>query len=111
MSHLVNNTAPPILLSAIREHETLESSEIRTFLEKTGFLDMGTWTVVGDITRVYRGPNCEYKGWQRNTVTTPDAILMDSADGACSPEESRRIIIDHLTGLFPGERENFEKTV
>ena len=40
-----------------------------------GFLEMGTWVVVGDIARVYRGPNCEYKGWQRNTLTTPDELL------------------------------------
>ncbi|MDD6151388.1 MAG: hypothetical protein PUB45_03560, partial [Bacteroidales bacterium] len=35
----------------------------------------GTWTVVGDITRIYRGPNCEYRGWQRNSITTPETIL------------------------------------
>lgn len=82
----------PTLLSAIRENESLESSELRQILEecipmetreKIGgyadrqlipkvnkqavdfvktYLDMGTWTVIGDITRVYRGPNCEYKG-------------------------------------------------
>ena len=114
-----------------------------------GFLDMGTWTVIGDITRVYRGPNCEYKGWQRNTVTTPDALFrsvdpspertsdepfwarfLDDECGKegersceregvregegvedCSPEESRQIIIEHLTGLFPGNRDKFEKLI
>ena len=29
----------------------------------------------------------------------------------CSPEESRLFIIDHLTELFPGEREQFEKVI
>ena len=151
----------PTLLSAIREHESLETSEIRSLLEETipmgtrkkvgghvekylipkvtkqavdfllGFLDMGTWTVIGDITRVYRGANCEYKGWQRNTVTTPDALFKvldnpsenpfwakyvdDYAENEnvidCSPEESRLFIIDHLTELFPGEREQFEKVI
>ncbi len=143
----------PILLSAIREHESLESPQIRALLEKAvpveirkkvgghiekylipkvgkqavdfllSFLDMGTWTVVGDITRVYRGPDCEYKGWQRNTVTTPEALLMefdfpfgnrltqDTAAADCTPEESRRTIIDHLEALFPGERANFEKLI
>ncbi|MGN0202587.1 MAG: hypothetical protein ACI399_06785 [Candidatus Cryptobacteroides sp.] len=97
-----------------------------------GFLDMGTWTVVGDITRVYRGADCEYKGWQRNTVTTPDALFRafdepagnpfwaelaglgkeeDSIPADCSPEESRRTIIEHLTGLFPGEKEKFEMII
>lgn len=95
----------PILLSAIRKRELLDSSEIRLILENSvpqeirrkvgghiekylipkvkkqavdfilSFLDMGTWTVVGDITRIYRGPNCEYRGWQRNSITTPEAIL------------------------------------
>ncbi|MGM9786046.1 MAG: hypothetical protein ACI3ZS_04345 [Candidatus Cryptobacteroides sp.] len=151
----------PTLLSAIREHESLETSEIRSLLEKTipletrkkvgghiekylipkvtkqtvdfllGFLDMGTWTVVGDITRVYRGADCEYKGWQRNTVTTPDALfkvldnpsenpfwarfIEDDTEKEnvidCSPEESRLLIIDHLTSLFPEEKEKFEKVI
>ena len=29
----------------------------------------------------------------------------------CSPEESRLFIIDHLSELFPGEREQFEKVI
>lgn len=151
----------PVLLSAIREHEALDSSEIRSILEKevppetrkkvgghmekylipkvtkqavnflTGFLDMGTWTVVGDITRVYRGRNCEYKGWQRNSITTPDALFRlsgNSSEGPfwakfveddtdsptlpdCSPEESRQILIDHLTSLFPEGRDKFGKLI
>ena len=100
-----------------------------------GFLDMGTWTVIGDITRVYRGPNCEYKGWQRNAVTTPDALLeafvdppgTSSGDPSwarfladdnelspvtdCTPEESRQILLNHLDGLYPGNRDKFEKIV
>ena len=99
-----------------------------------GYLDMGTWTVIGDITRVYRGPNCEYKGWQRNTITTPDALfrIVESPSGNpfwakfleeapessgnpistdCSPEESRQVIIDHLAGLYPGQRRMFEKII
>jgi hypothetical protein len=90
---------------------------------------MGTWTIVGDITRVYRGPNCEYKGWQKNSITTPDllfetfsqpsenpswarhldlctenAILVD-----CPPEESRDILIGQVERFFPGNRKKLEK--
>lgn len=149
----------PVLLSAIREHGTLDTSEIRSILEERvspetrkkvgghmakylipkvtkqavdflmGFLDMGTWTVVGDITRVYRGRGCEYKGWQRNSITTPDALFKLSANLSegpfwakfvedntdtlpdCSPEESRQILIEHLTSLFPGGRGKFEKLI
>lgn len=152
----------PILLSAIRENESLESSQIRSILETEvpvevrkkvgghiekylipkirkqavdfllGFLDLGTWTITGDISRIYRGPNCEYKGWQRRTITTPDAlfkvidipsenpfwarfieedyekkdILVD-----CTPEESRQLLIDHLTELYPGNRAKFSKLI
>lgn len=139
----------PILLSAIRANESYEQSELRHILEREvpmdlrkkvggyvgrhlvpkvdrqavdfliGFLDMGTWTVVGDVTRVYRGPNREYKGWQRNTITTPDALLGAFAEPAdnpfwakfieddppvrvdCSPEESRQFIIDRVMRHFP----------
>lgn len=151
----------PILLSSIRENETLDSSQIRAILERElpidlrkkvgghmekylipkvtkqavdfllGYLNMGTWTVIGDISRVYRGPNCEYKGWQRNTVTTPEAIFKNSESPSeqpiwakfieddnghdnvvdCSPEESRQFIISRLTSLFPGNRTMFEKLI
>lgn len=156
----------PTLLCAIREHESLESSELRLILEERipleirekiggyvgrqlipkvkkqavdfvmSYLDMGTWTVIGDITRVYRGPNCEYKGWQRNTITTPEALLaaVDSIsentggdnpfwakfidEGPeteitidCSPEESRNHIIQTVRKFFPDAQKALEKLI
>ncbi len=151
----------PVLLSAIRKHETLDSSELRGILEKEvplevrkkvggyvgknlipkvtkqavdfimQFLEMGTWTVVGDITRVYRGPNCEYKGWQRNSITTPDLLfkVMDQPSEApfwakiledettrasmplCSPEESRDHIIQAVSKFFPDAPEALKKMI
>ena len=140
----------PIVLSTIRDNESLDSAELKAILNEVvptqvrkqvgghmekyllpkitkqavdfilGFLDMGTWTVIGDITRVYRGPNCEYKGWQKNTITTPEALLecfwepflVDNNDNIdCTPEESRQIILDHLTELYPGNRHKFEKII
>lgn len=44
------------------------------------FLEMGTWTVIGDFNRVYRGPNAEYTGWQRSSHTTPDALFGMNVD-------------------------------
>lgn len=101
------------------------------------FLEMGTWSVVGDITRVYRGPNSEYHGWQRSSHTTPDALFGVSGqaqqppagdapfwarfidnDAApvrdplavdCTPEESREYIIRHVMGFFPDEPDIFKK--
>lgn len=151
----------PILLTAIREHETLESSELRGILEKEVplelrkkiggyvgkqlipkvtkqaidfllyYLDMGTWTVVGDIQRVYRGPNCEYKGWQRNSITTPDALFSviekpsenpfwakfvdDDTEKAilvdCTPEESLDYIIKNVRKYFPDAPNALQKLI
>ena len=149
----------PILLESIRSKESLESSEIRSVLEELvppearksigghlekyllphikkqavdfllQYLDMGTWTVVGDITRVYRGPNCEYKGWQRNSITTPDLLFEelplfsdnpawakfqelcteDQHPVNCKPEESRNYLLDKLERFYPGTRNSLEK--
>lgn len=95
----------PTLLSEIQNSHSIESSRVKTILseripeadrmkiggcmqkylfptiKKTAcdslliFLEMGTWTVIGDFEKVYRGPNLEYKGWQRSTLTTPEEIL------------------------------------
>ena len=144
-----------MLLAEIRKHESLENSELRSVLEKVvpldvrkkvggyvgkhlvpkidkqatdflmGYLDMGTWTLIGEINRVYRGPNCEYKGWQRNIVTTPEALLDDSvlppfhaaldAKPAthidCSPQESREFIIQRVRQFFPEATIALEKLI
>lgn len=39
------------------------------------FLQMGTWVVSGDFTRVYKGASLEYSGWQRTSLTTPDDLF------------------------------------
>ena len=152
----------PTLLNCIRERESLESSEIRALLEdlipqetrkQVGgcmekylipnikrpavdmllqHLDMGTWTIVGDITRVYKGPNCEYKGWQKNSITTPELLFgslsqpTDAPSWArhleepctnndtptdCTPEESREILISRIEALYPGTRKKLEKLI
>lgn len=140
----------PTLLSAIREYGSVDGSDIRKILSErtsteqrskiTGcmekyllpevkrpaadylnqYLEMGTWTVVGDFRRVYRGPNLEYKGWQKSSITTPDELFgtkekMEDApfwakiiEGNnrctvpdCSPEESRDLIIEQIIKNFP----------
>lgn len=151
----------PTLLNCIHERESLESSEIRALLEdlvpqetrkKVGgcmekylipnikrpavdmllqHLDMGTWTIVGDITRVYKGPNCEYKGWQKNSITTPELLFgsqsqpTDAPSWArhlepctdndiptdSTPEESREILISRIEALYPGTRKKLEKLI
>ena len=140
----------PVALEAIKEAGALEARELRlicsgavtpAFLAAMGdkyrpllspgvkkgimdsvmqFLQMGTWSVIGDIQRVYRGPDLHYNGWQRASNTTPDELfgqtgaaegpawarLFEQATGAPetikrSPEESRDRIIPHIRSFFP----------
>lgn len=141
----------PTVLGALKENGALESSAIRSVIsdsiplqvrEKVGghmakylipdvkkqavdfvlqYLEMGTWAVTGDFTRVYRGPNLEYSGWQRASITTPEALFGDMNDtdrqqpfwarfidgGApgflpdCSPEESLEALVSHIRSRHP----------
>ena len=125
----------PIALDAIREAGALESRELRTIcaqrltpaqLRSLGadyrkkltptvrknvmdsvvqFLQMGTWTVIGDFERVYRSPQLTYEGWQRASNTTPDELfsLLPGFDAAPAgtPEQSREAIIGHILSFFP----------
>lgn len=140
----------PTLLSAVKEYGSIEGSDVRKILsertteEQRGqikgcmekyllpevkrpaadylnqFLEMGTWTVVGNFRRVYRGPSLEYKGWQKSSITTPDELfgtqtqeedapfwarIIEEKDSLtvpdCTPEESRDLIIEHIIANFP----------
>ena len=54
-----------------------------------GFLQMGTWSVIGEIERVYRGPNLTYSGWQLASNTTPEGLFGEPSDNAVSSDEIR----------------------
>lgn len=43
-------------------------------------LQRKTHVVIGDITRVYRGQDLHYNGWQTCTFCTPEALFEDDAD-------------------------------
>lgn len=78
-----NNPLAAVVLDAIRTNGTMEAKGLRQIagVKKSvldgvmAFLQMGTWTVIGDITRVYRGPNLTYSGWQRASNTTPEGLF------------------------------------
>ena len=40
-------------------------------------LQMQTRVITGDITRVYRGPDLKYSGWQRSSFCAPEALFED----------------------------------
>ena len=96
------------------------------------YLQMGTWIVVGDIQRVYRGPNLSYSGWQRSSITTPDQLfgnqkpdtdapawarMFESETGFetenldCTPEESRHVIMANIRELVPGADQEILKKI
>ncbi len=110
----------PVALGAVREAGALEARELRltcsaavtpAMLRTMGprykpllspgvkknimdsvvqFLQMGTWTVIGDIQRVYRGPDLHYNGWQRASNTTPDELFGAEAGwGPAGPEAAQ----------------------
>ena len=134
----------PLALDAIREAGALEMKELRTIcaqrltpaqLKSLGahyrpmltptikksvmdsviqFLQMGTWTVIGDFERVYRGPDLSYNGWQRASNTTPDELFAvpilplatarprtDPLATTLTPEASRARLIAHVRESFP----------
>ena len=151
----------PVALEAIRENGSLEMSELRSIcggkvtdsqirvlgtkyrdvLRPTvkinvmdsvmQFLEMGTWTVIGDFRRIYRGTNLEYSGWQRASITTPDALFgsaeqpsqqpfwakifeterCGTLEVTCTPQESRQILIDHLASFFPEHRDTLTRII
>ena len=74
----------------------------------------GTRLIIGDIQRVYKGPNLEYKGWQTASYCTPESLFERPAEDFgpwhiggstlkcdCSPEESYSILRNHIMELFP----------
>lgn len=119
----------PVALGAIREAGALEARELRLICsanEKAPvkknvmdnviqFLQMGTWTVIGDFERVYRGPELTYRGWQRASNTTPDELfaapvlplassslpVADPLATALTPAASRAKLIVHIREFFP----------
>ena len=72
--------------------------------------------VTGDITRVYRGPDLHYNGWQTSSFCTPEALFDKPAvpffaafeaaresdlEVNHSPEESFRRLQEHIRTLIP----------
>ena len=91
---------------------TMESS---FFLGMSGKPHSKRSNPIGDIQRVYRGPNLEYKGWQTASYCRPESVFErpdetfgpwkikgSSLQCDCSPEASFEKLRDHVLTLFPG---------
>ena len=62
-------------------------------------LQMATQVVIGNIERVYNGPDLSYKGWQHASFCRPDD-LMDITVGD-SPETSWETLSEQIRSLVP----------
>ncbi len=96
----------------IRKLLGINKSKADAFLSR---LQMGCRLVTGDIQRVYRGPDLEYKGWQTASFCTPESLFdtseiakllnLDlrsaSLDTGHSPRQARQRLAAHIRTLVP----------
>ena len=119
------------VLDYLKEHDTIGIKEIRGLLgvKKSAAdalitrLQMQCRVVTGDLTRVYRGPDLHYNGWQVSSFCTPESLFCaDTLPGPGgfpfgevrtlevkhSPAESLERLVEHILDIAPGAT---EKTV
>ena len=113
-----------LVLAYLAEHGTIGIKEIRGLLgvKKSAAdalitrLQMQCRVVTGDITRVYRGPDLHYNGWQVSSFCTPESLFCADAlpgpggfpfgetrtlDVDHSPAESLERLVDHILHIAP----------
>ena len=94
------------VLDYLDEHDTIGIKEIRGLLgiKKSAAdalitrLQMQCRVVTGDITRVYRGPDLHYNGWQVSSFCTPESLFCVEAlpgPGGFPFGEARTLEVDH----------------
>lgn len=97
----------------LRQKFGLRKNQMESVLTR---LEMGTWIVVGDFQRVYRGADLHYSGWQLTSYCTPDELFggdepgfsfgpfkgeRRTLDAGCSPEESYEVLRRRIVALAP----------
>ena len=110
------------------EHDTIGIKDIRGLLgiKKSAAdalitrLQMQCRVVTGDITRVYRGPDLHYNGWQVSSFCTPESLFCaDALPGPGgfpfgdtrtlevdhSPTESLERLVEHIRSIAPNATE------
>ncbi len=117
------------ILQYLAEHGSITIKEVRALLgvKKSAAdamisrLQHQCRVVTGDITRIYRGPDLHYSGWQVASFCQPEDLFGGGPtislpgfpfadDGAPlqtdhTPEESLECLIDHIRQFFPVSRE------
>jgi len=114
------------ILDYVDERGSITMREVRRLLDvKKGVADAimarlehQTRLVIGDIQRVYRGPDLHYNGWQTATFTTPEAMFESASStpgiggfpfagddftlkSSHTPAESLELIKQHIVSLAP----------
>ena len=113
-----------LVLDYLKEHGSIGIKEIRGLLgvKKSAAdalitrLQMQCRVVTGDITRVYRGPDLHYNGWQVSSFCTPESLFcVDAIPGPGgfpfgeartlevdhSPAESLELLTEHILHIAP----------
>lgn len=128
-SRLFPDNDGQLILQYISEHGSISIKEVRALLgvKKTaadaaiGRLQRQCRVVTGDLTRVYRGPDLKYSGWQVASFCRPEDLF--SADASFSsftslpgfpfaadsdplhtdhtPEESLEALVEHVRAFLP----------
>ena len=117
-----------LVMDFLSEHGTIGIKDIRGLLgvKKSAAdalmtrLQMQCRAVTGDITRVYRGPDLHYNGWQVSSFCTPESLFTaDALPGPGgfpfgeartlevdhSPAESLALLMEHIRGIAPAATE------
>ena len=117
-----------LVLDWLKEHETIGIKDIRGLLgvKKSAAdalvtrLSMQCRVITGDITRVYRGPDLHYNGWQVSSFCTPESLFCTDAlpgpggfpfgesrtlEVDHSPAESLARLVEHIRGIAPSATE------
>ena len=112
------------VLDDLAEHGTIGIKDIRGLLgvKKSAAdalitkLQLQCRVVTGDITRVYRGPDLHYNGWQVSSFCTPESLFCVEAlpgpggfpfgeartlDVDHSPAESLERLVEHIQEVAP----------
>ena len=116
------------VLDWMEEHGSIGIKEIRGLLgvKKSGAdalmtrLQMQCRAITGDITRVYRGADLHYNGWQVSSFCSPESLFCVEAlpgpggfpfgeartlEVDHSPAESLERLVDHIRDIAPGATE------
>lgn len=114
------------IMEYLSEHGSITIKEVRALLgvkksaadAAIGRLQYQCRVVTGDITRVYRGPQLTYNGWQVSSFCRPEDLFKGDAAFAAfpgfpfaaeadplhtdhTPEESLACLVDHLRAILP----------